>query len=296
MNREEYDERQAMQQARYLELIADYKSRVRGNAPGDAFSAALLAAECAMLDNPPLSEAVDPDGKPSGIWKPRAKGLIHACRLPKPECRPFQADFSLIPTSEWQALVGGEDDVDMRRFVPDGMMLDQDAVGSCASEGMSGSIMASRVKAGQEPVKLNPWFAYHTVSGGSDQGSSLQDNVAFAQKYGVCSQAVYGRDKGWRAKPSEEAYEDALKYRLTELWSIGNWESFGTALLLGLPVYYGYSGHAIWATKLLDTGRFEYCNSWSKDWGDRGFGTLAKSKIVWNYGAYAFRVATESEG
>lgn len=166
-------------------------------------------------------------------------------------------------------------------------------VHNCASESMTGCIMAIRVFNGQKPVKLNPWFAYNTVSGGSDRGSTLPDNVAFAQKYGVASQDVWSRSNGWRTKPSNEAYSDAENYKLLEVYSVSNWEEFGTALLLGWPVYFGYTGHAIWATKLLDESRLEYCNSWG-DWGDHGFGTLSNSRVVWSYRTYAFRVVTIS--
>lgn len=294
----------AERQARYLELLGEYKNRVANGVglPGsDPLEAELDAVECDMLDNPPLCEVRDADGNPTGEFRPRAKGLLPPTMsgFPSPRCRTFDkrkgGDFIVIPTSEWSEYVGCVDCVDMRTCVPDGMILDQDGVGSCASESMTGCIMASRVKAGQESVKLNPWFAYHTVSGGHDGGSTLSDNVAFALEHGVCSQAVYGRDEGWRPEPSQEAYEDAKKYRLLEAWEIISWEEFGTACILGFPVYFGYSGHAIWASKVLDTSRLEYCNSWG-DWGDAGFGTLNKSRIVFGYGLYAFRAVTESEG
>jgi len=295
---EKYQEKFDIVQSRYKELISDYKNKTRASgslSPDDTLELALVKAETLLLDCPPLSEVIDPDGNPTGIMAPKGKGLITG--PPKfflPKSKNFRDDFVIVPSSNWSNYLGGVDAVDGRNFVPDGMVLDQDGVGSCASESMTGMIMKSRVQSGQEPVKLNPWFAYHTVSGGHDGGSTLHDNVAFAQDYGVPTQDVWPRSKGWRTEPSEEAKEDARKYRLTELWHISDWEEFGSALLYFGGVYFGYSGHAIWATKLLDTSRVEYCNSWSDDWGDEGFGTLSKSQIQWGYGSYCWRVVTHS--
>ena len=299
---EKYQRLQKETQEAYRLLLGEYRERVgsTGAIPDDSLSRQLDLLERAMLEFPPLHEEKDQNGKPTGLWLPRAKGLLgpeYNLRTPPPR-RPFSkaqgGEFEVIPTSRWAEYIGGEDSVDMRDFVLDGMVLDQDGVGSCASEGMTGCIMASRVKAGQEPVKLNPWFAYYEVSGGSDQGSTLSDNVAFALEKGVPSQTVWGRDEGWRSKPSAEAFEDAKKHRLLEYWNIDDWTEFGTACILGLTVYFGYSGHAIWASKVLDARRLEYCNSWSTDWGDNGFGTLEKSRVQWGYGTYAFRSVTEA--
>ena len=291
-----YRERYESYQSRYMELISDYKNLpkgIHGLNPTDSLEVDLQKAEEDLFQHTPLTTRIDPEGNILVGLTNRKRGLIYGCRLHSPNTTPM-ANYQLIPESDWAKFMGGIDDIDGRRFVPDGMMLDQDGVGSCASEGMSGTLMKCRVYDGQPPVKLNPWFAYHTVSGGSDQGSSLSDNVSFAQQTGVCSMSVYGRDGGWRPNPPPEAYEDAKKYRLQEVYTCNNWNEFVTALLLWGGVYFGYSGHAIWATKILDSTRFEYCNSWGEAWGDGGYGTLDKSKVMWGYGAYAFRTVTRS--
>ena len=140
-------------------------------------------------------------------------------------------------------------------------------------------------------VRLNPYFGYHTTSHGRDNGSSIDENLEFARKYGIASQAVWPRSRGWRTEPSNEAKADALKYRIAEFYDIASWEEFGSALLLGFPVVFGYSGHSVLATSLVDTGRFEYLNSWGQ-WGDEGYGVLQASKIYWPYGAFAIRTVT----
>jgi len=231
--------------------------------------------ETLLLDRPPLYKA------PNGSLCRRRPGLLVENRLPPPQL----TSMATIPVSEWTDLIEDPDAADFQQY--NRFTLDQDGVGSCGAEGATGLLMDTRHFTLQEPVKLNPWFVYHTTSGGHDGGSSLQDNVAFLQKYGAASQEVWPRSKGWRAEPSDEAKQDALKYRLTEVARVSSKQEFGTCLLLGRGVYFGYSGHAIYATKLLSTTRFVYKNSWG-DWGDDGFGTLSFDRVHWGYGAYCF--------
>jgi C1A family cysteine protease len=73
---------------------------------------------------------------------------------------------------------------------------------------------------------------------------------------------------------------------------IRNKEEFGSALIYGLPVYFGYSGHAIYAVDPIDRSRFRYANSWDESWGDGGFGTISYNSIVWSYTAYAILTVT----
>ena len=149
--------------------------------------------------------------------------------------------------------------------------------------------MLARSVQGLPHVILNPWFGYQETSGGRDQGSSIDDNLAFLRKFGCASEAVWPRSKGWRAKPSEEAWADALWYRIEEFYDIASVDEFVSAVLTGYPVVYGSAGHSVL--------RIEYMldlNSWSDDWKDGGFGLWASlNAINWGYGAFAIRYATQ---
>jgi hypothetical protein len=242
-----------------------------------------------LLDHPPLYEVLGANGNGSGRFRKRKRGLVEDVLLPRCRVQTFPRDeFQVIPINEWSDWLTGRDAIDLRPFVK--FILDQNGVGSCASEAMAQCIMICRALGRQDPELLNPLFAYYTVSGGRDGGSSLPDNVNFALEHGVPSQLVFPRSEGWRSKPSDAAYEDALKYMLLEVFRIRTWEEFGTCLLLGMPCFFGYSGHAICGTTLLSTTRLQYVNSWDKTWGDNGFGTISKNSIYWGYGVFGFRV------
>lgn len=268
-----YDQWQAQLQTRHGELLKEY-TRVKFQLRHTELEleGELDLVERLMLRNPPR-----------GI----RRGVARRNRLSPPKTLTFD-DLGVEPYElrDWSDLIA-----DQNRTPPDWyvkFILNQASVGSCACEGCWGAGMCRRHQDGQAYVILNPYFPYHTVSGGYDGGSSLPDNIAFAQKYGCASQEVWPRSHGWRKKPSDEAYQDALQYRLLDdgVVQVRSWEEFGTLVLLGIPVYFGYSGHAIFSSEIISTSRLIYVNSWHKSWGDNGRGTLSASSIYWNYGVY----------
>jgi hypothetical protein len=162
---------------------------------------------------------------------------------------------------------------------------------SCATESTSQALEIVRAFEGQDYVELNPWFMYHTTSGGRDNGSNIDTNLEFVRDKGVAPESIWPRSKGWRATPSADAVEAAKLYRIEEFYDIATIEEIGTALLLGFPVVFGWQSHSCVLTQLLDTTTAEYANSWSPQWGDQGFGKIKLSSINFNYGAFAVRTA-----
>lgn len=194
--------------------------------------------------------------------------------------------IQIIPRSEWPKYTGK---VSLRPFVK--VVLDQDGVGSCACESAAQAIMVARAVAGLPHVQLNPWFIYHHTSHGRDQGSSIDDNLAFIREYGCAPESVWPRSNGWRAKPSKEAYEAAMEFRGFEAFDISNVNEMVSALLAGFAVDYGANGHSVLKVEHLDDRQGLDINSWDITWGDQGFGVWASySAVNWAYGAWALRV------
>lgn len=206
-----------------------------------------------------------------------------------------------IPISQWAGLIAAKHNTSWWTW----HVLNQGSVGSCASESKDGGIMMVRERMGLPRVVFNPYGTYGRVNGGTDSGSTLSANLSFAKNYGCFPESVWPRSKGWLAEPSKEAYEAAKQYRITDYYRIpnGDWEAFGSSLLQGYVVYWGYSGHAIVGVDLLTESTFRYLNSWGR-WGSGtpynaigyGFGTANKSRIMWAYGAYAFETVVHEKG
>lgn len=223
-------------------------------------------------------QLIIPSGKKTGCL-PRAAKPGYLCSL-------FGDQIPVIDPGEWPSLLG---EVELRSFV--NKIKDQDGVGSCATESTSQAVEIVRAWEGQQFVELNPWSLYYFSSGGQDNGSSIDTNLKLARDQGICPESIWPRSKGWRAKPSADAMEAAKLYTIQEFYDITTLAEFGTALLLGFPVVFGWSGHSVVATRLLTVSTFEYANSWASSWGDDGFGTLRLSSVNFNYGAFAVRTA-----
>ena len=217
----------------------------------------------------------------------KATGCLPRKSRPGEWCPLAGERIEVIPENQWEELAG---EVNLRGFVDDDAVLDQDGVGSCATESGAGTVHVARALAGLKFVLLNPWFVYHTTSHGRDQGSSIDENLDFIRRYGVAPESVWPRSKGWRAKPSDEAVEAALKYRLDEFFDVLTKAEAVSCLLKGYALCYGADGHSVLKIAYLGGGRSLDLNSWGKSWKDGGFGEWASiDEINWGYGAFAVR-------
>jgi hypothetical protein len=225
-----------------------------------------------------MTQLIVPPGKATGCLPRRDR-----CG----ERMPLMAEkIKVIPQGEWNGLIGT---IDLSSTVVEG--IDQKQVGSCACASTTQALMMVRYLEGQSHELLNHEYIYHYTSGGRDQGSVIGDNIIFARDKGVAPISVWPRTHSWQAAPSAEAVEAAKQYKLIEAYDIGTVDEIGTALLEGLPVVFGWSGHSCVFTELLSATRARYRNSWGDDWEDAGFGTLNLSSVNFSYGCHALRTA-----
>ncbi len=271
--------------ARYFDSDRDRHGLIVGHAEHE-----LASIERAMMQRPP--------GVPPGLVtadEVRAAATPEGLRALDTLFHPFwprmREAYAAIPESEWADKIREKKaiEADNRGLVKH--TLDQNGFGSCASEGIAGCTMFCEEKQGAPAEKLNAFGLYRYVNGGRDGGSSLSDNIQAAARYGIPTERVWPRSKGWRSPLSDEAKRDALRHRPDELYRVSDRGEFGTALLLGFVVYAGYPGHAWFAVDLIDTTRFFWKNSWGADWGSNGVGTLRFSQLQWGYGCWAVRTA-----
>ena len=200
---------------------------------------------------------------------------------------------------------------------------DQNGEGSCASNMTASGLQNILTRQGfavenaqgklVTDVHLSPVSLYKRVNGGRDSGSSIDTNLEEIARNGILPEKGQGFAHefpavGWRTRLPDGWEETAKLFRFSEWWDIQTVEGFVSALLLGVPVAYGRSGHAILAVsaRLDSRGRLIviYQNSWG-NWGGAnanhtyGFGEDDESDFsswIGRYGAWAPRVALTAEG
>jgi hypothetical protein len=170
-------------------------------------------------------------------------------------------------------------------------ILDQDGVGSCATEMTAQGIRTQKVRQNFITVQLNPWFLYYHASGGVDRGSGIDEDIALGRDIGCPSMEVWPRSKGWKTKPSAEAYADALNHRIWEVFDVTSQREAMTALVKDYPVGFGHDSHAELMVDILSLTEADVANSWSTEWGDKGFHSFPFARINFAYGCFAFRAA-----
>lgn len=202
-------------------------------------------------------------------------------------CASIREAISLVDEKHWETMSKSDAHLGKREWVQ--YILDQDGVGSCASESAC-QLLATMIfnDSNLQPPVFNPWFNYQKTSGGVDRGSVIGHNVEDMVKRGACPEEVWPRSKGWRTPPNREALRVAKFFRLKKYFHIKNHKEFVSALLQGFFIHFGIPGHAVDGAMYLGSGKILYPNSWGYDWGDKGFGVTSLDNIRYDYGAYAY--------
>jgi len=221
------------------------------------------------------------------------EGYVTGC-LPRKtrfatSCKALADDIETIPRDKWAHLIGK---VDLRLNVR--QVIDQQNYGSCAACSTTQALMITRDVAGAPFTFLNPLSIYRVTSGGRDNGSSIDENLAFARDTGVLPENYWPYSKGFKAMPPTGWQHVAKGYRIQEFWDIGSVDELGTALLKGFAVVFGWQGHSCVFTRLLSDTEAEYCNSWGKEWNGNGMGRLRLNQVNWGYGSFALRTSTHA--
>jgi hypothetical protein len=134
----------------------------------------------------------------------------------------------MIPRAQWR-------EVDLEAYLPP--VKDQDGLGACNAFATVTATEASREIAGLSYVKLSPGWLYGRINGGRDQGSTLEDGLAWMTGHGTCTSATVG-DLSWRSNPSKAAAE-AKNFKVVEAYLCPTFDHMASALQQGFVVVEG---------------------------------------------------------
>ena len=211
---------------------------------------------------------------------------------------PLADRMDVIKQADWDDfLTEMEEPVDLKPFST--FTYNQASWNSCAAESVTGACNTISEANGKTFELLNPWSMYAYTSGGRDAGSYIDENATWLATNGILPDSVWQRynENGrvvnpWNKKPPMSLFEEHGR-KMREWCDIDTDDEFGTALLSGRPVVFGYKigrgGHAVYATRLFRQGRnwmIEWHNSWDVTWGNKGFGVMPLSNVSSGFGTF----------
>ena len=223
-------------------------------------------------------------------WRPDLPDFRDLCYTPE------VAAFAALPAS-----------VDLRPQCPP--VYDQGKLGSCTANAISCAIEFDQMK--QQETVFNPsrLFIYYNerdIEGDIDQdnGAQIRDGIKACASLGACDEQIWPYDiSKFADKPSDAAYSAAAAHTITKYLSIAQDPNhIKAALAEGTPVVFGFTvydsfegedvartgelnmpvsgeatvgGHAVIIVGYDDaTQRYTVRNSWSDQWGQKGYFTM----------------------
>lgn len=170
---------------------------------------------------------------------------------------------------------------------------DQDGQGACNAFNSVYLLEGCRRMQGLPDIRLSPGYLYGNINGGVDEGSYLEDAMAWLMNHGTCTAATVG-ELNWRTSPPAAAVE-ALNYRALEVYLCPTFDHMASAIQCGFWVSSGLAwfnnfnpdangwlpkssvmmvgGHAVARDGLAFDGSewgLDGPNSWSASWGLAG--------------------------
>jgi len=197
--------------------------------------------------------------------------------------------------------------VDLRPEMPD--VLDQGSIGSCTANATANSLRHLLKKEGLDDFLPSRLFIYYNsrvrIEGedaSEDSGATLRDVCKAVATFHACKDEVWPYDiSKFSEEPSAQAYQDAnlhatLQYHAVPLYlpAIKSALSQRYPIVIGIQIFESFEsqqvadtgvvpmpnvqteqclgGHAVLLVGYNDeTRKFIVCNSWSANWGQKGF-------------------------
>jgi len=167
---------------------------------------------------------------------------------------------------------------------------------NCWAHSTTGALMAARALANEKTIPLSAFAVAATIKKGRDEGGWCGLSAKFARERGIPSQEAWPQgDRDYRKHDTAAVWADAAKHKILEEWTDLTrdvydtnltFDQLATALLSRQPGPgdFNWWSHSILLCDLVEVEAGSYGlnirNSWSKSWGDNGFGILRGQKAI----------------
>lgn len=143
----------------------------------------------------------------------------------------------LLDLREIKNITGSSEFSFGREWFDSSWITNQNGYGSCAGYGGTSGLEKAIVLGGQPETRLSGDYLYSRTNGGRDRGSMLDDNMEALMKHGVCKRETVKLGQIYRNDyDTQEADEEAKRFRGHELFQVRNEQEMATALVMKMPV------------------------------------------------------------
>lgn len=190
-------------------------------------------------------------------------------------------------------------------FVSNIRVLNQGNLGSCTANAASGAYTYERLRKNEEhyhPSRLFIYYNERAIEGtvDYDSGAYVRDIIKVLNKLGAPKEWQWNYTKDFRQRPSDQAFKEALSWRISEYQSVdnSNIQNVKAAIAQGHAVIFGFTCYeSLESDKVAETGiipmplknesvigghctylhgyddskqLFDGRNSWGRSWGQKG--------------------------
>lgn len=220
----------------------------------------------------------------------------------------------LIPRAMWP-----KTGIDLSAYLP--VVYDQDGRGQCNCSATCTVMEACMNVAGLPPVHLSAGDLYSNINGGRDQGSTLQDALAWIMKNGVATTKTVPYVWDGKRYNSAAVQAERAKYKVTEAYLCPDFDAMVSALLQGFFIDEGLmwytnfnvdrdgwlpargtgrpGGHALCGYGVAERDGvwgIKTRNSWGPTWGKNGNCIIPESLFGQQIGGfYAVRAVARTD-
>lgn len=215
----------------------------------------------------------------------------------------------LIPKSEWSDRIKEQErtqsrlsDILLRAGIPS---TDQGSFGYCWAFSTTGCVIALRALNNQPHIRLNGFSVAAVIKQGKNEGGWCGLSAQFLSEHGIASFDHWPeKSADYRKHYDDDCKANMALHKVTEDWmdlAKREWdrkltfEQVASCLLQNVPcaLDFNWWGHSVLGCDLVEVERGDFGirirNSWTDNWGDKGFSVLRGSKTVPN-GAVGIRV------
>lgn len=191
--------------------------------------------------------------------------------------------------------------------------------GACNGHAAASSLEDARYIANLGYVPLSAWLVYADLCGGVDRGSSIAEALTLLQKSGTCDDAMVPHGTINPRRIDAQARDNAKRFKVEIGYRLESFRDLCVAAQLRIPFNFsvpvnagfnmldvegvpqnraGWHNHAVSGGFAMKKGKSGWLigmrNSWSEQWGDKGYCWVAERTIRGSgfdaYGVFAAEV------